>query len=251
MIAKYILGTGMMLMALNGICGAECAETLHKQADVLREEGKTLEALNLYNQALVEYQKKQGYRGILDVLAGRLISWQHLFNHDEDKTYAILARKEAESMLAIAEEQGIHDRHHLIHFLLGKSSIFLKDYQNAEFEFQKAIDLFPNNNAEKGDWLAHLGEAIYQNGRKEDGERVILQGIKHIQTHQDDVDSFRVNVWLSGAYLRLTKILLNDNHSQQAKIYLQKGEEIISNDPRLVIRKQQLDILKSKRQLQK
>lgn len=162
---KYILGMVMTLTAT--VC---MAATLHEQADVLREEGKTLEALNLYNQALVNYQQKHNYHGILGVLCGRLISWQHLFNHEEDKVYAILARKEAESMLAITQEYDIHDKDYLIHFLFGKTCILLKDNKSAEIEFQQALDLFPEENAEKGDWLAHLGEAIYKNGREEEGK---------------------------------------------------------------------------------
>lgn len=246
MIKKYILGAAIALTSLSDICVAESAETLQKQADVLREEGKTLEALNLYNQALVNYQKKHDYNGVLAVLSSRLISWQHLFNHEEDKVYVILARKEAESMLAIAHEYGIHDKDYLIHFLFGKSCIFLKDFNCAEIEFKKAIELFPHHNSEKGDWLAHLGEAIYRNGRQEEGERVILEGIQQIQSHQNDTDSFRINVWISGAYLRLAKILINDNKIEQAKIYLHQGEKIVLNDDRLVIRKQQLEGLKEK-----
>lgn len=246
MIKKYIIGIALTLTVLNTVCMASPAEVLREQADILREEGKTLDALNLYNQALVNFQQKHDYNGILGVLSGRLISWQHLFNHEEDKVYAILARKEAESMLAIAQEYGIHDRDYWIHFLFGKSYIFLKDFKCAEVEFKQAVDLYPHNNAEKGDWLAHLGEAIYKNGRKEEGERVILEGIQQIHAHRDVEDSFKINVWISGAYLRLAKILIRDQKIEQAKIYLSKGEEIVLKDPRLVIRKQQLETLKKK-----
>ena len=58
MIKKYFIGAALIFTTLSGVCMAESAETLHKQADVLREEGKTLDALNLYNQALVNYQQK-------------------------------------------------------------------------------------------------------------------------------------------------------------------------------------------------
>lgn len=88
MIKKYIIGLLMTLTALNTTCMAISAERLREQADVLREEGKTLDALNLYNQALVSFQQKHDYNGILGVLKGHLISWQHLFNHEEDKVYS-------------------------------------------------------------------------------------------------------------------------------------------------------------------
>lgn len=261
MITNYIPYISAIIMRITFLTSTSLAEstvstqssqtpkpslTLLTQADTLREEGKTLEALNLYNQTLVDSQKQRDYNGVLGALTGRLISWQHLYNHGEDKVYAILARKEAEAMLAIAQEYGIHDKDYLIHFLLGKSCIFLKDFKCAEGEFRKAIDLFPYDSAEKGDWQAHLGEAIYRNGWREEGERVILEGVRQIQAHQNSVDSFRINVWLSGAYLRLAKILFLDNKPEQAKVYLQKGQEIVESDPRLVIRKQQLELLQKK-----
>lgn len=138
MIKKIIT---VIALTLSSACWADTAEMLKHQADVLREEGKTLEALNLYNHAFVSYQQKHDYNGILDVLYGRLISWQHLFNHEEDKVYAILVRQEAESMLCLAQEYGIHDRDYLIHFMFGKSCIFLKDFKSAEIEFKKALEM--------------------------------------------------------------------------------------------------------------
>jgi len=229
-------------MTLQSICGAD-PQKLQIEATILREEGSTLEALNLYNCALVEYQKEHNYSGIIDVLCGRLISWQHLFNQEEDKTYAILARQEAEAMRNVANHFEIHDKDYLIHFLFGKSAIFLKDFAEAEKEFRKAVELYPDANVEKGDWLAHLGEALYCNGNREEGIITVLQGIEYIQKNAKEVDQFKINVWLSGAYLRLVKILIDDGKFEEAKIYLQKGEEIVLNDPTLVIRKQQLEKL--------
>lgn len=235
-----------MMVSLEGVCLASTPQKFQEDADRLREEGKTLEALNFYNHAIFGFQKEHNYKSILDVLCGRLISWQHLFNKEEDEVYALLARNEAVTMLDIAQKYQIHDRDHLIHFLFGKSNIFLKDFAQAEIEFKKAIELYPNDNAEKGDWLAHLGEAIYRNGRKEEGVSVILQGVEQIKRHENEVDSFRINVWVSGAYLRLAKILINDGKLEEAKVYLQKGEDIVLKDSRLVIRKQQLENLNKK-----
>jgi tetratricopeptide (TPR) repeat protein len=230
-----------------GSCLAESTtDALKNQADSLREEGKSLEALNLYNQALVSYQHANNYEGVLNTLAGRLISWQHLYNHDQEYVYAILARKEAEAMLAVAQEYKIHNKDYLIHFLYGKSCIFLKDYPCAEKEYRMAVELYTQDNAEKGDLLAHLGEALYLNGQKQQGEKMILDAIQQILSHQEGNDSFKINVWTSGAYLRLAKVLFLDGKLEQAVSYFKKGEEIVLKDPRLVIRNQQLDIIKKK-----
>lgn len=61
---KNIVGMTMLLVAMCGVCEADTGlanlpDTLQTQADTLREAGKTLEALDLYNHALVEYQQAQ------------------------------------------------------------------------------------------------------------------------------------------------------------------------------------------------
>lgn len=213
---------------------------LQKQADILREEGQSLRAIELYNQAIVQYQEAKDYAQVIGALTGRLLSWKHLYYKTEDKIYAIFVQKEAEAMLAIATEHRLTNKLHLMHFLNGTSAILLQDYPNAEEEFGKAVALYPNEVAEKGDWLAHLGEAVYLNGRKEVGKKMILQGVQKIEDNRSQLDPFLFNVWVSGAFLRLAKLLKSDN-VQESQDFLSKAKKIIDSDPKLVIRKQQLD----------
>jgi tetratricopeptide (TPR) repeat protein len=219
---------------------AATATELQKQADVLREEGQSLKAIDIYNQAIVRYQEDKDYANMIGALTGRLLSWKHLFYKTEDKIYAIFVKKEAEAMLEIAQEYQLLDRIYLIHFLNGTSAILLKDYAVAQKEFGQAVELYPNDNAEKGDWIAHLGEAIYRNGRKDEGKKLILQGVQIIEEKSSQIDSFLFNVWVSGAYLRLAKLLKPDN-PEESQFFLNKARKIIDSDNRLVIRKQQLD----------
>lgn len=246
MIKKYILAIAMAITAVSTAGFAGSAKEMHQQADIFREEGETLEALNLYTHALILFQKEQDYKGVLGVLCDRLISWQHLFSHEEDRIYAIFAKNEAEAMRIIAQEHNIQDRNYLIHFLFGKSYMPLKNFEQAECEFKQALDLYPYDNAEKGDWLAHLGEAMCRNGKPEEGEAFILEGIHQIHAHQNEEDSYRIHVWTSGAYLRLAKILIDDQKIEEAQICFAKAEEIILNDPRLIVRKQHLEAVQKK-----
>lgn len=216
------------------------ATELQKEADILREEGKSLKAIDVYNQAIVRYQEDRDYSNMMGALTGRLLSWKHLFYKTEDKIYAIFVKKEAEEMLEIAKEHNLLNRLHLIHFLNGTSAILLKNYSSAEIEFKKAVELYPSENAEKGDWIAHLGDAMYRNGKKEEGKNMILQGISLIKERSSQIDSFLFNVWVSGAYLRLAKLLKTDN-PEESQLFLNQAKEIIDSDNRLVIRKQQLD----------
>jgi|688.fasta_scaffold19462_1 tetratricopeptide (TPR) repeat protein len=219
---------------------ATTALELQKQADVLREEGCSLEAIDAYNQAIVHYQENKDYSKMMEALTGRLLSWKHLFYQTEDRIYAFFVKKEAEAMSEIAKEHQLLDKLHLIHFLNGTSAILLKDYPSAEKEFAQAVELYPSDHAEKGDWLAHLGEAIYRNGRKEEGKQKILQGVQKIEENSSQIDSFLHHVWVSGAYLRLAKLLKPDNR-EESQIFFRKSKKIIDSDERLVIRKRQLE----------
>ncbi len=107
-------------------------------------------------------------------------------------------------------------------------------------EFTQAVELYPSEKAEKGDWIAHLGDAMYHTGQKEAGKDAILRGISFIQERSSQIDSFLYNVWVSGAYLRLAKLLEIDN-PEESLDFLHRAKAIIDSDSRLVIRKQQLD----------
>ena len=64
--------------------------------------------------------------------------------------------------------------------------------------------------------------------------------MQFINDRSDQIDSFLLSVWTSGAYLRLAKLLERDD-IDESKFYLSKAKEIINSDNRLVIRKQQLE----------
>lgn len=219
---------------------AQLSDKLQKEADILREQGQSLEAINLYNEAIVHYQETKDYSHLLSALTGRLLCWKHLFYKTKDSLYAIFVQKEAETMEEIALIYGFQDRLFLIHFLNATAATQFEQYSRAETEFAKALALYPTDTAEKGDWMAHLGDAMYRNGKKEEGLALILQGIQQIKDHASEIDSFRFNVWISGAYLRLAKVLKSDN-AAKSEFYLNQAKTIIDSDNRLVIRKQQLD----------
>ena len=212
----------------------------HIHADALREEGKSLEAINLYNEVIIADLAKKDYSSLLGALTGRLLAWKHLFYKTNDPIYALFVKKEAETMLDIAKTYGFTNRMYLLHFLSATSASLLNDHGVAEKEFQQAVDLYPIDNAEKGNWIAHLGHAMYLNGKKEKGKQTILLGVQKINSHSSTLDSFLMHVWVSGAYLRLAKLIEQDDPNE-SQVYLNQAKEIINSDSRLVIRKQQLE----------
>lgn len=219
---------------------AATPEELSAHADFLREDGQSLLAIDTYNYAIVQFQEQKEYDKMIGALTGRLLCWKHLFYKTQAKVYAIFVQKEAEGMLEIAKTYHVTNRMHLIHFLNATAALLFEDYVTAQKEYESALAAYPTDSAEVGDWTAHLGEAMYRNGKKEEGKQKILEGVKIIEERSSQIDSFLRNVWVSGAYLRLAKLLRNDDPAESQK-YLKMAQEIIDGDPRLVIRKQQLD----------
>jgi tetratricopeptide (TPR) repeat protein len=234
-----ILAVWMTLVVQGHAADKFIPSEVYKEAERLREEGQTLNGLNLFNIAIVEYQKQGNYIGVIKSIEGRFICWHNLFVRTKDKIYAIFAKNDADAMMEIAEEHKIFELDYQLHYYKGKTNTFLKNYYAAENEFRIAIETYPEDNSEKGDRVAYWGYVTYLTGNKEKGKQLLLDGIKQIEQHAEKADSFLVHIWLSGAYLRLAEILRTDNN-QEGRYYLDKAQQIINSDPRLVNRKDQL-----------
>jgi len=229
----------MFLAVLLALTFAASDVPLLNQADTLREQGKSLEAIELYNILIVQAANEKEDQTLVSALTGQILSWKHLYYKTNDKVFAILVKTGTESLERISKEKGLQNKH-LVYFLKGQADLLLQEYSSAEQSFQSALIFYPSNDAQKGDWTAHLGEALYLSGKKEEGKAKLLEGIDMIQAKAKDVDPFLIHVWTSGAYLRLAKLLKHDDPAA-SQLYLDKAKEIIDSDPKLVIRKQQLD----------
>ena len=218
------------------------AEKLHERGWQLREKDRHLEALQYLDKAIVAYQKKGNYRGLVDALKDKCLTWKHLFLLSGDLAYATLAQKDAEVMLVVAQTKNLKDKLHTSYFKLGEMVMLFKDYSSAIKHYNKALETYQGPLSEKGDYRCHLGEALYLNGQKSEGKGMIFQGIREIEQGAEGVDLFLINIWLSGAYIRLVE-LLREDEPKQALFYLDEAKKVIDSDKRLVIRKRQLEKL--------
>jgi len=216
---------------------------LHLQAEDAREQDKHLEALKLIEAAFFEYQQDQNYEGLCQALQSRCLTYKHLFYLADDQVFAIMAQKDAEASLAIAK---LHDLKNLFgssYFRLGEITMLFDDYSHAVEYYKQSLDHYFGTECEKGDYRYHFGEALYRLGKKKEGKKQLKQGLREIQDNSQEVGSFLFHVWESGAHMRLADLLRDDDLSE-AKKHLAEAEDIISSDPKLVIRKRQLELLK-------
>ena len=203
-----------------------------------REKDHHLQALQYLDHAIIGYQKRGDYRGLIDALKDRTLTWKHYFLLTKDNIYAILAQKDAESMLAIAKDKKLKDKRSTSFFRLGEIEMLFENYPAAIKNYKKSLEFYNGPLAEKGDFRYHLGEALYRNGQKKVGKKTMLDGLKEIRKGASEVPAFLIHVWESGVYMRLADLLRVDE-PPEAKEYLEKARKIVYSDDRLVIRKRQ------------
>lgn len=206
---------------------------LHQSAEKLREDDKLVDALKLYEEVIYRYQQEKNYFGLVEAIGGRCLTYKHLFLLNKDFSFLNLAYSSALSSLEIAKHFNIATKYYRCYFRLGEMEMLKEDYKKAVEYYQKALSLYPVDEAEKGDFQYHLGEAQYRAGKKDLGLKNILLGLDLIGKYKSSTDSFVFNVWLSGCYLRLTELTKEKN-------YLDEAQKIIDSDPRLVIRRRQI-----------
>jgi tetratricopeptide (TPR) repeat protein len=215
------------------------AHLIHVEAEAEREKDHLLEALKLLEEAIVGYQKEADYEGLGQALQSRELTYKHLFLVSKNKVFAILAKKDAEASLEINQKYNITSKLGSCYFRLGDVEILFENYEQAAENYQKALDNYSGTKSEKGDYEYHLGTALGKLGKTEEAEKMMLQGLSEIQKNSGEVDIFLTHVWESGCLMRLAELLTEKNR-ERAKEYLRQAQEIIENDPKLVIRKRQL-----------
>lgn len=218
------------------------AKEHHKQAEELRENDKHLEALKELDQAIVLYQEDKDYLGICEALQSRVLTFKHLYFLTKDTAFATIAQKEAEASLEVSQNNNVTEKLGSCYFRLGEIAMIFEDFPKAIDWYQKALENYQGSLSEKGDYRYHLGEAQYRSGQKEEGKQTILEGLGEIQNGASEVDPFLVHVWESGLHMKLAD-LLRVYEPEQAREHLDKARELANSDPKLIIRRRQIEEL--------
>jgi tetratricopeptide (TPR) repeat protein len=213
------------------------AKKLQQQGMELREQGKHSKAVAVLSEAILAAVAADDASTLAGALGDRALCWKHMFLSTTKGTYLELFEVDAELMLKTAQNYGLTELINKANRFLGEVAVEQGDWATAVGRLKAAVDQNPEN-AEKGDYLCHLGEALYLSGDREGGLAAFKQGLAQLERHREQTDTYLYHVWLSGAYLRLAKVLKEDEPAE-AMAYLEKAGEIIKGDKRLLIRKRQ------------
>ncbi len=217
---------------------------LHYKADKLRELEKFDEALKVYDGVIEKYLENKNYAGVAEALQGKVLTYKHIYARKRNDEYLKLATGCAKSSLEIINKYKIENMYASGYFRMGEVYRLANKYKGATKNFEKASKLV-GKDVERGDYLYHLGEALYKSGKKILGKRKIIEGTKLIKKDKSRLDNFIYNVWLSGANLRLGQVFIEEKNEKEANKYINRAKKIIDGDKRLVIRKKQLEEIRS------
>lgn len=219
------------------------ARKLHAKAATLREEGKYLASLDMNDQALFAYDTEGDSAGFAEGIGCRTITLKDYANLHQSRRLLLLAKFELMGAVAIAKESGDPTALALPQYQLaqlqedlGELSDAVKTYKDALFSMQHYPPLSHNRPSVIADMRVHMSACEYKAGDKSALTRLKL-ALADLE-EAEEPDDFAKLVWVSGGYLRLAKILREDN-LEEAKGYLQRAKEIIDSDPRLIVRKEQ------------
>ena len=112
---------------------------LHLLGSNAREKDNHLGALQYLDHAIIGYQRENNYEGIVDALKDRTLTWKRFFLLTQDRVFAILARKDAETMLEITKEKDLKNKYSTSYFRLGEVSMLFENYQDAIKNYKKYL----------------------------------------------------------------------------------------------------------------
>lgn len=220
------------------------ALSLHKQAETARENEEFINALTFCDQALIEYQKEGNIAGFAEVLSSKVLTLRHLYEQTTDQNYIILAKHIAIASVEIAQKGDDPKALAIPLFNLGKTQQTLGEYADAIENIKEAIaNLMQNPPPQHNkpsvvlDMTLHLSVCEYKNGDKSALERA-EKALLDLTAAEED--KYEKDVWLSGGYIEIAEMLKADDPTR-AKQSLQRAREIIDANPKLTLRKKQLE----------
>lgn len=223
---------------------------IHGKAEEARENGRFIDALKYCDKATLQYIKDDDLLGLAEVQSSRQSTFKQLYRQNGNKNYLILEKYAALSAVEIAEGSGIKEALAIPYHNLGKYYEEAGEHQKAVEFFKKAVLNMRNNPPSMhnrpgviADIEGHQYSSEYLAGDKTALEKA-EQALKDLEkSGEDKISRYNFDVWVSGAHLRIVKMLMTDD-PETARKHLQKAKEVIDKNPDLKLRADQWKKLK-------
>lgn len=228
---------------------SERGREIQGQAEHAREAGEFRKALELTDQATLQYVLDGDTQGLSEVQSSRLLTLRHLFEQTGKHEYLILAKHAALTGVELAEASGNSEALSMPYFNLAKAYEAIGDTSLAVDCYKKAIKYkqkfpgkFHNRVGVLADMIGHLSIAEYKAGDITALTRA-EEALDQLQASNET--QYNKDVWASGAHMRIAEITSKTDHETAVKHTL-AAQAIIDANPELVLRKKQIAKLREK-----
>ncbi len=217
---------------------------MRQRATLAREKGQFIHSLSYSDQALLAFDALQNPSDFAEALANRSITLRVYAGLYRSRQVLTLAKYEMLGSVAIARASGDARSLSMPLYNLAQIQEDLGELPSAVLSYREAVAVMEEHPPEAhnrpsvlANMKLHMETCEYASGDKTALSRALL-ALSALE-HADEPSVYNKLVWISGGYLRLARILREDDNTK-ARMYLEKAKEIIDTNPELVLRRQQL-----------
>lgn len=191
---------------------------ISNKAWVLREGGKPIPAIALWQQLYYQYETEEKWNEAINTLIDISIAWKILGGLEKEPLYYDISLQTLEHIRDISEKHKIPLRKDW-DYHAGEVQIAAGNYENALDSFEKYLKAASLTPEEEANIKTQIGFAKARLGNKEEGARLLSECIKTLSNPQNENIHLGkdVNViWKLGAMMKLARVI--DDRSEARKL---------------------------------
>lgn len=227
------------------------AADLHSLSESQRESGDFESAVSTAQKASDVYLKEENYVKASEALASQMLSYRHLFEQTGDEVYKISALESIEKAVTILKNSG--EKNGMGILLYNQAKYFQTDGDiNASVSFMRdALTAFknaPDDNMNTPSQVAEINTrlASFEYGLGDDEAYPRFEKSLEELKDNPNPDEYTQGVWLSGAFMHMAEGFIMRSEMDKAHDFIVKAEDVIGEDERYNIRREQIKKLKLK-----
>lgn len=175
-----------------------------EQAEELREQGNSDEAMVLLTEVVQQAQERGHLNLVASALGHRILCHKHLFQNTGNEVHLVNMEQDVAHGLALP----IAEMDKAVFYLRQGDTFLFRNYaQQAENAYDTACTLVAKGGHAEAEYLGHLAEAKSLNGKCNEAIELLLQAIG-IANIAQNVRPFHKLIILSGLQARLIKTAL-------------------------------------------
>lgn len=177
--------------------------------------------------------------GQLKAMADMVNALRHSYNYTGRLSTRARCRFIAEKMMHLYHQHKDKTigQTHLVRYRYAVALGLFDDWAEAARQIRLAQDHFKGSEVQRADWQVHLGYALFKANpdKREAAEDLMVSGLAVLRNPNPETDPYSLQVWLSGAYMKLAEVFRDTDH-QTARQFLSSAGLILDENPDLKIR---------------